>query len=215
MKPCTAALCSMLRSSWRLRRPATSRQPPAAPPSSGAALQRFFASPMEVRSRRAMSVSPRPARTRRPLAAGTRAASPRSRRAEVICAVRARETPSKACRCSGLSHGQSARRSSARFSAVLSSADNRQLGTSNPAAPATGAAGGVGRASGRSSGSTPCGTARSRTALREMAALTEGSLQIAPSGVSVASRSRARTAGYGEAGQQPARVAQPHLVREE
>ena len=41
------------------------------------------------------------------------------------CAICERETPSKACRCSGLSHGQSASRSSARFSAGLSDAGSR------------------------------------------------------------------------------------------
>ena len=166
-----------------------------------------------MRSRRAISVSPRPVRTSRPSAAGTRAASPRSRRAEVMCAARARETPSRARRCSRASHGQSARRSSARFSAGLSSVDSRQLGTSRPDAPAAGAVVGVRRASGRSSGSTPCGTARSRTALSEMAALTECSRQIAPSGGERRLSLERQDGGHGEARQQPARVAQAHLVR--
>ena len=75
-------------------------------------------SPLEVRPRRATSVSPLSVGTRRPSAAGTLAARPWFLREEVICAVCSRERPSRACRCSGLSQGQSARRSRPRLSAA-------------------------------------------------------------------------------------------------
>ena len=56
-KPWTAAVCSMFLSSWRLRRPVRLRHSKGASASSGATLHRRFATPTDVRSLRARSVT--------------------------------------------------------------------------------------------------------------------------------------------------------------
>ena len=122
MKLCTAEVCSTSRNSWRLRLPETVRQSPAF---AGAELHRFLARPTAVRSLRASIARPVSVRARRRPEDGARTTSPKPSMAATICDARERDTPSSPAKSRRSSHGQSASRSSARFSAGFRRAGRR------------------------------------------------------------------------------------------
>ena len=198
-KEWTAAVCSRLRSSWRLRPPATLVHSKGAPGNRGAALHRLLAMLREVRSRRARSASARSVRARRPLDSGGRTTSLRASRGMTTWEARWGETPSIPARSFKLIQGQSDTRSMARFSAGRSVAGSRQSGTPQPGPATARSAGTEARCGSGSSGSSPPGARRSRAWRRPTALLTAWGLHTGSSGVAwTASLSTARNTGAGK-----------------
>ena len=197
MQPWTAPVCSMCRSSWRLRLPETLRQCGGHPSSSGETLHLFLANPTAVLSRRDSMARPGSVRARRRPDAVVRTTRPKSSREETIWDALGRETPIRPARSLRLSHGQPESRSMARFSAGLSSAGRRYSGASSPGRYLSRSGGNEVRARGCSIGRTPPGGSLTMAASRSTAPLTEGSrhtgTSVAPDAASHSSARRAAT----------------------
>ena len=215
-KPWTAAVCSMFLNSWRLRRPMRLRHSKGASASSRSMLHRRFATPTEVRSLRARSVSPRSVRVRRRPAGRGRATRRKPSRGLTSWAALGTETPSSPARSVRVIQGQSDTRSRARFSAGFRKTGSRWSAMSH-AAPLSGMSSGtVTRSGSASTGSSPPGSVRSRRV-----AQVDGSADPGRAPYPVARFGQDRLALQGEQGrdlggrEQPAGMPAPHVVGHE